>query len=629
MLPAINDQELLDVLQDYMKAKDKMKPFHTNIEEWRNWYNFEHYLDRGIKKPGEERFNDPTPTNVVDLSVGIILAHPMEWKAQGLSPSAQEQEETSSLEKFISGTIEANSFREEYNINYETVMHQCRDGSMVVFSGWDDLLAGEYDQGPRPVPDPKSPQGVRMVQHYHNTPVRVQVIDPLKTFWLKGGPRRWGQVFRVERMSVKDVEDLYGVRLKNYAHYDDRTKREHEGELIDAWKWEKKFVDIPGPEGMGQFNQLLGQAEQDEKWVVRRGLLFDNEFIWEMRDTDYDDLPYTLGFFKPLDRDDPKLYSVGSIQPLQTTVIQLENSINRRSRQITLLSSLPIMTKAMPGRNIRIDSALGQHVNLQPDEDMAFPAWPGNAPDVQAHIDFLRGRLQQSGFSESTFGEGASAVSGYSLSQQTDQNRIRLEQPVVHLEMFWAHVAQKIMRLTSKYAPGASIRVFGKMKGKDFTESIIPPDFADFRISVKFKPEFPGEQQRKVAMAVQSKGTLSESTILERYYDIQQPDDEVDKIIMDMTIRHPLVIQYGIMKELQSLAEAGDEVAAMVLEQMQQQGPQDGGGGKPPGMEQLAGASPTGQATSQEQGNKPPGQGEGDTLSQMVNSAPGMGGGGG
>jgi len=619
MLPAVNDEGLLEVLKDYAKAKTSCKEWHDEIDTSRNWYNFQHYVTRGRAKPGEERFNDPTPTNVVDLAVGIILAHPLEWKAYGLTNSLVSQEESSRIEKYVAGTFEANSEREEYNIEYETALHLARDGSAVLYTAWDPILAEEYDMGARPIPDKKSPEGIRMVQHYHETPNRLQVIDPKKTYWLKGGPRRWGQVFRVERMTVKEVEDLYGLQLRNYMHLDDKQKRETEGELIDHWRWEKRPVSLG-------FNHVLGSEEFREEWMVLKCLLFDNEFIWDLQETNYDDLPYSVQFWKPLNRDVPKEWTASAIQPLQETVTSLENAINRRARQINLLSSLPIVTKAMPGRNFKFDAVLGTHVPMGLDEDIAFPKWPGNPPDVSDHIDFLRGRLQQTGFTESAFGDSASAVSGYSLSQQTDQNRIRLEQPVKHLEILFSTVAGKIMRLSAKFAPDASIRVYGSMKGRDFVESIVTPDMADYKIKCRLKPEFPGEQTRKSAIASQARGTLSQSTIMERYYDIQQPDDEMDKIIMDMARMHPAVVQYGIMRNMKELADAGDEVAEVVYEQLTQSGIQGQQGAAPPNPEQLQGGpSPTGQPTPQEQGGQPAGQGEASFMDQLKSALPGLG----
>jgi hypothetical protein len=469
----VNDLELADVLTDLSEAKDETKDLHENIKDWRNWYNFQHYLDRGEKKPFEERFNDPTPTNVVDLAVGIILAHPMEISAHGMTPSLVEQEDTSKIEKYLGGTVVVNSEREEYDLVYETTMHMVRDGTAVMFSAWDPMLEDEYRMGMVPVPDKNSPMGVRPVPHLHETPIRLQAIDPLKCFFKKGGPRRWEMVFREEEMSVYDVETLYGVRLKNYMHIEgEREKKKVKGKLVDCWRWTKKQQQINDPQ-TGQPVVAANIPQMKEIWVVQNALVFDMEFVWPLRDTPYDDLPYTIGFYKPLDREASSGWTAGPIQPLKTTVETLENAINRRARQITLLSSLPIVSKAMAGRNIQIDKALGTHVPLQPDEDLAFPKWPGNPPDVAEHINFLRGRLQQSGFAESAFGEGASAVSGYAISQQSDQNRIRLEQPVRHLQFFWAQVFRKVMRMTAQFGPDTSVRVYGTMRGKDFAESII------------------------------------------------------------------------------------------------------------------------------------------------------------
>ena len=100
---------LAEVLNDYEKAKRESKDWHKNIDRWRAWYDGDHYQvasDRGKPKSGEERYQDPTPTNVVDLACGIILSHPLEFKAAGWSPSYQEEEDSSHIEKYLLGTVE-------------------------------------------------------------------------------------------------------------------------------------------------------------------------------------------------------------------------------------------------------------------------------------------------------------------------------------------------------------------------------------------------------------------------------------------------------------------------------------------------------------------------------------------
>jgi hypothetical protein len=88
--------------------------------------------------------------------------------------------------------------------------------------------------------------------------------------------------------------------------------------------------------------------------------------------------------------------------------------------------------------------------------------------------------------------------------------------------------------------------------------------------------------------------------------------------------RHPLTIQYSIMKELSSRAENGDQIAAQVLQQMQQQqmgANQPGRPEEPRNPEQLTGLqSPTGQPTPQAVGFSP----EQSASDQLASAAPNM-----
>jgi len=471
-----------------------------------------------------------------------------------------------------------------------------------------------------PMPDVTSPEGVKMVQHYHETPIRIQVIDPLKVTWLKGGPHRWHMVFRTEKMSVYDVEAQWGLRMKNWAHLTDREKMFQKGDLIDHWRWTQEEIPI---EQEGQQVVAANIPQTKREWRIQRAIIFENEWVVPLETTPYNDLPYTLGLFKPRGREKSEDWTQSAITPTLSTVETLENAVNRRARQITVLSSLPVVTKAMTGRKIQIDRALGSHVALQPDEDIAFPSWPGNPPDVKEHIGFLQDRLNQSGFSQ--IGD-VSAVSGYAMSQMSDQSRIRLEQPVRHLELMWSTVARKIMDLTTIFAPEASVRVYGTMRDQDFAESVMEADLRDYLVTAHFKPEFPGEQVRKHAMATQVRGLLPDFMIMERYLDVPQPDDAFDRQLYELIIKDPIAIRFAIMKKLEEKAKGGDQIAIMMLQQMSQEGasPPGGQSGGPPRPEQPTGsAGPTGKGPS---GGAPPGQSEGDFVDQAVNAMPMMGG---
>lgn len=607
--------ELKRIEQRFLRAQKLVEPFHHNIERWRRWYDFEHY--RGRPKPNEPQYADPTPTNTVDLAVGILLANKLDFRANAWMSDRQEEEETSKVEKYCAGTIEVNSQREGYHIEYETTLNFARDGVGILYSVWDNALAREY------LTTIETEQG--QLQVYRETPIRTQVIDPLKMFMVPGGSKgRWLYVCRVEEMSVFDVEMEYNVQLARFDHMSDEQKMEHLGRLIDYWEYAKNDKEVVLEDGsVSRYED--GTAVTETRTVVKNAIIFDNDtYVRPLRVMEgYDEIPYTIQFFKPVKRDDPKQWSHNIIRPLENTVQYLEKAINRRSRQIDVFSSLPLVTKTMPGRQVQVDPGMGNIVNMRANEDVGFPRWPGNAPDVEQQISFFRGRLQQSGFSDVVFGAGASQVSGYALSQLGDQNRIRLEQPVIHLQMLYNSWAKKILSLTKNFAGPRHVRVYGRTRGKDFVEQL-QGSFADqYLVRSQIKPEFPNEKVRKHAMATQARGVLSERTLMENYYDIEQPDDERDRRLQEMAENHPAMIQYAVILQLRKWAQEGDEAAGMALQALMAGNVQQGG--QPPSRnpEQLLGTqSPNGSPTRQAQGGEPPGQSPGDEAAFMQNTAP-------
>jgi hypothetical protein len=334
------------------------------------------------------------------------------------------------------------------------------------------------------------------------------VIDPLKIFVVPGGPKRWACVCRVEKESVYNIETEYQIKVRKYAHLNADQKRSTYGELVDFWEIALENTPLIDPEtGEPRFNPVTREVETNPGIVVRNAVVFENEFILPLRVMDgYDDIPYTIGFFKPIDRDNSAAWGHGIIRPLETIIPLLERMINRRTRQIDVFSSLPLVSKTLHGRTVQLDPGLGNLAHLSVEEDLGFPIWPGNPPDVEEQINFFRSKIQQSGFSDVMYGAGPSQVSGYALSQLGDQNRIRLEQPVNHLQLMWSIWGRKVLRLTANFAANSVVRVYGRARGKDFVEQIIGGEVADYMVKAEIKPEFPNEKTRKHAMQTQVRG---------------------------------------------------------------------------------------------------------------------------
>jgi len=634
-------QETIRLINNFWsRAKRFNNDWHNQIIKWRRLYEFSHY--NSTARPYEDRYADPTFTNVVDLAVGIVLANDIEWRAYGFSPTVEEDKDTSHIEKYLAGLWEINDSREGSYQRFDLVQNFMRDGCGVIYSVWDEELAKQFRQETLQE-DPTSPLGMKVVTTFVESPVRVQIIDPLKVFILPGGPTRWLQVGKVERQSVYDVETGYGVSFPKWAHLTLENKTQQYGSLIDFWRLAEQQVPVAEMQGtmdsMLQESAMPGQlstpamppesAETRKKYVVQHGLIFEDQAVWPLHNTGYDDLPFSVGFFKPVSKDAPKDWGHSILRPLETTIELLEKLTNRRTRQINTFTSLPLTIHAMASRPpVQIQGLDMDVLELQQGEEMAFPQWPGNPPDVDKHIEFMMRRSQQSGFSDVAFGAGPSQVAGYALSQLSDTNRIRLEQPVKHLEFLLSHWAQKALRITAKYAPDAMIRVYGRLRGEDFVDQVFSPDLAEYKVKAFIKPEFPNEKVRNHAMATQVMGILDENLIMERYLDVDQPNDVKERRIEDQARNHPVMIQYKVINKLMMMAKNGDDAAAITLQHMLMQA----GTGQPEGRptepnapsQPLGLPSPSGEPTPQEAGGEPPGQ---DIMGQMrgiTESAPGM-----
>lgn len=599
--------------------------WHEQIERWRKKYDFDHF---GYKpKQGETLYADPTYGNVVDLAVGVLLANQLDWNVIGFNPSLREERDTSRIEKFLAGVTAYNSEREEYSIPYEVILNFVRDGAGVIYQVWDGGLEvkGVTDTQ---IVDPEDNTRTLTVPLYTNMPLRQQVIDPMDMYLIPGGIGRWSKMFRIQAMTVWDAEQLFGVKLSKYEALNAEQKMTTNGKMIDFWELTEKPETFPDtPEG-----KAMAEWYKTQSFALKNAIMFDDQFIHPLRlMPGYEDYPYTIGFFKPVGRVKAEEWGHSIIRPLESSVELLEKSVNRRQHQIDVYSSLPIVTKTLPGRQVTVDPGIANVISLSTEEDLGFPQWPGNPPDVQMQLDFLRSRVQQSGFSDVVFGSGQNSGSGYALSQLGDQNRIRLTQPVEHLNLFWTKLGQKAVKLAVHFAGEGMIQVYGNTRGKNFADNVQGTSLGGYRITAEVHPVFPNEETRKHALATQVKGVLSDHLIMERYLGVKQPDDDRKRRLQEQAMNHPVMQRYIMIAALQELADTDDDLAAkMVIQQMQQElvQAQQGRPSEPNAAQQPLGtASSTGLPTPQEMGGQPAGQSELDQLGQMAGSAPNMQGG--
>ncbi len=602
----LEQETISNILDRKRRAARICEPWHNEIKRWRNIYNFKHYRSRA--KTNETQYPDPTPTNTVDITVNILSSRPLEFRATGWNPSFEEQDATEKVEKFLNGAIDLANSREDMLIPYHVNLHMARDGCAVIKSVWDPYYATRHSfvaEIPNPEATPEQPAAIPM-RGFREIPLKTEVIDPLEIFVVPGGRQRWLYLFHVTKMSVHDAQALYNFVDSDYiGRENDALYIKHE--LVDYWR----------------------VAHHTEGDVIINGVMFNEKFIPGFTPKvmqGYDDLPFSLGFFKPVDPKNPRDWGHGVIRPLEPSIALMERNINRVQRQIDVYSSMPMVIKALPGRQVSVDAGFGKTLNMSIDEEISFPKWPGNAPDSARQIDFLRSRIQQSGFSDILYGlEGTGA--GFAISQMTDQNRIRLIAPIYQIELLWTKWAEKALRLVRSFASNSLIRVYGVLNGDNFSDQVIGAEIADYRVKAKIKAEFPNQQVVNAALSTQSADVLSFRTRAERFWDIDQPGDEWDQKMLERVERHPAMIEYGLILGFMKKAKLGDQAAIMVLEKMQkgpiQESPEQGVNPE----QSQGGFGPTNEPPPQATGNPPPGQSEQEMAERRANASVNMRGG--
>jgi hypothetical protein len=597
MADTLNSKEVAEVRLRMKKAEAYIKPWIANVTRWRQLYDMEHY-PKNKPRQNETQYVDPVYTNTTDLAVGIMLANEVSWISYAFSPSHKEQQDTGKIEKLVEGILEVNNEREEKFILYELFRNFVRDGAGILYSIFDPDIA-KASLNLATVVDEEAEGGVSQKWLFSDIPIRVKPIDPVNFIGLPGGPKRWLMMGCKYKMSVLDVEILYNITLDRYKGRTEEAKSTIQGEFMDVWDYVQvdKVDDATGT--------VVGK-----KLAVRNTCFFDKDVIVAPHIMEgYIDLPYTIQFFRPAG-DMPRDWS-SIMSPMESSVQLLEKGVNRRAHQIDVFTGMPLIAKTQPGRAVQVDPGLFGTVQIGTDEAIEFPKWPGDAPDVQLHLTFLGNRVQQSGFSDMMFGGSVGRIAGYALSQMYDQDRIRLNQPIKHLELLLTLWAKKVMNLLEVFAAGSTIAIYGRYRGQREQDNIEVDDIPGYALKAQIRPNFPADQSRKVAMATQVKGIVSNYHIMHEYLDIEQPEDEEERKLIEAATFHPIAMQYALIAEMKTRAEQGDDIAKMTLQSLIQNGlpGQPGRPGEGPNPAGMAGMpSSTGAPTSQEQGGKPAGQ---------------------
>ena len=595
------------ILEQYTRVKANCELWHERIEEYGKLYDLNHY-----KKPalsGERRVTLSKAMNIVDLAVGVLSANALTIEAISAEDNEETQRRAGLIEKFLDGVLYVNSERQESDLRYEWTFLQVRDGACGIRTLWDTQFDATLQQ-----------------DKFGELPVSVNVIPARYLFPEPGGKlSRWKRIFYAVERTIEDVESEYGeiAKFRTMSTRDKQTRKE---DFIDYWG----EVRVPlgacpncGAEMLsatpcincgydGEPTPQIGADGQPAMtWRVENAVLYGNRLIKPPQVMPgYDHIPYTLIFYKPIGQVEPHEWGQSALRPIEKLLPEMEWRINRQTRLLNIFANMPMIARVRDGRPIEVDSVFGDVVHLSEGEDLAFPQWPGQPPDAREQMGLLSAEMQESSFPTQMYGGGAAASSGYALSQMGDAGRIRLTQPQKQQESALSVWAQKTLGLLRNFAPTQMVQVYGRLRDVPYTAELTGQDTEGFRVNFSLTPQFPNDEMRKVAMSTQTKDLLSSETRMEKYLGVQQPDQEVSRMLRELAERHPMMVEYKLMAYFQERASRGDTAAAQVLERMasQQVAPPGGEGGNKPEPYSGLPTNQPGQVTQQEAGLAPPGQ---------------------
>lgn len=559
-----------DLYRLLREAENQLHDRDMRIKRHRALYEMRHYeIDLSStgsstaqrpRKINEYSYQSNKPTNVIDLTVGMLAANELKYTAYTYNESEPSNKKAGRIEKLLASIITMNGLEQEVDIPHDIIHNSAIDGGVGVRTVW--VAKGLEIKSPEVPPEPtglaaltakvkgfmgKTPAtGPQIIG---GCPIKIHVIPLENMIYLPGGDKgRWALIgFKTER-AIGDIQGDFNTYRPEVV--DAVARATIKVWFYDIWYWD---------------------TDETGKDRVCNAVYAGNECL-RNEPTEYPDLPYSVAFFRPNSGKKPSTLGMGELFSLEDDVRYLEDRMSHTLRMFDLWDNLPLVAKTRDGRQIQVDAVFGNTVNLTTEETLGFLQPTGNGPDHDKMIGLLQEAIQEGSYPPISYGVGNARSAGYAISMLSEQARIRLTQPIRQINLLYTLVFRKALALYRLYAPDKAIEAFGMYRGKRFVmNDLTGADTAGFHVDVQIVPNFPQDKQRNVALGNQIKALhgLSDRTIMEDYYGITDPDAEIERQGVEMFKMNPM-LQQAILAEI--AREYGFELPQ----------PPGGGGGSPP-----------------------------------------------
>jgi len=542
------------------------------------------------------------PHNTINVMGAVLGGYPPVYKC--VHPGEIKSTIPSRAELFLTGVWQLNSRRQQLHLFKEVVNRCVKDGAAGIRLYWTSTPPQIEKQV---IENPDDPQGQPWAIQHHDSntfPIYLEVIDIAKLYPM--GKGKYGRPFT----------DIFYAQRRTAA------------EVIDEWEGQADVSEIqkniPADELDKTESDYIEWWGQDANGVVYYAISFRDWFIIPPQATQYPSIPFVIAEYVHNNSDDPTYRSIPFIFGMLQANEIWEYLKSRQHRQIDMYTNMvPYTTGDTP---LNVTATWGNIPHL-PGGDIKFPRWEGQPPDVTKELMEIEGSMQQATFSDIMFGEVSARLSGFALQQIRSADVLRSDTPKDLLELAMSTVSDLIFGLMRVFSNDLHLAVLLQVKNRYASAMLSGSETLGLVVNTTIKPKTSDEPRMAMIgaqLASIPNSPVSIQYILENFFGINQPEEEMARKLDEEAQRDPLVKLLAIIDVLR---ENNSSALPIVEAQLQQaigktMATPPGGGETIPGM---------GMGVPQNtMGNEPPGGGpqnpeQAPGISEMMTGGP-MGG---
>ena len=561
------------IVKLYDHKKSQTSKWRAKVVERRNRYYLDHYDEEPAE--GEEQVHLAHEMRLVDTAHNLLMMEPPRIKAYKQRESGKSLEQGDELEAWLRGLLHLQVLRGRLDPWDMFARDLLTTGMGVLSTYWDINIPLE------------------------ECPIVFVRRDPLNIFAQEGSTiGRWRWVIHAQNLPILDVEEEWGVVLKEHRSKTYVEKLEKPVEVLDVWSRERD----PDTGEMVVVNAVVTKGQQ--------GQFLKNPAVMEH----YKYLPFEIAFCIPTPSDDWLRKGLPITAAIEKTVPELQSARNANMRMVKLYSQMGMVYEGV-GKVPQVAKGFGIVNKIKPGEKFGFAKWPGTPPDAYVIERMLEGEIAAGGLGQPLMGLPPASASGYAIELGGEAGTLKMIAPTRGLQIALANSLQQACSLMGGYAADQSITIFSEYQNEARAYALTGADCQGWFLEVEIAARFPQDKARDQAMGIQLANSpqrvLDMRHIIQDFLHYDNVDQVQERILIEMAEQNPDVLRYMLMK---ALDDRGMLEYIQAIEGQQQPGQEPGAQPSAPGIPVLGVSTQTapqellGAQRSQELGIGPKGR---------------------